>query len=165
MSKIWGLILGLGLLVPFVAHADVSVSVDANAAVRMRNVDEHPVKFGLAGRLGYRIGGDGVVNVTPEAMFAWERFGDNDNTIRVMGGLRIAGGKIIQPSVFAHAGWGRHNFHDDHDHAFALDGGMALDFVAIPALKIGAQAAYNLINFKPDAFDYVTFGGHLTLDF
>jgi hypothetical protein len=164
-------VLGLSLAaVPQDARADLDlqISFDANGVVGLRDTNDHGVNIGLAGRLG--LGFDtGVVRITPEGMFEWDRFGDNDHVIRVLGGLRISGGRVFEPSVFGHAGWGRRNFRDVrdneiHDDGFAVDAGAALDFTAIPFLKIGAQAAYNLVELEK-VFDFVTFGGHLTLLF
>lgn len=162
----WGL--GLMLLIaaaPMAAHAEFVLSGDVNGAVRLRNTDDRSVNPGVAGRLGYRIGEPGAVTVTPEAMFEWDRFGpDTDNTVRVTGGLRFAGGKVFQPSVFGHVGWGRRNVNGGHENGTAVDGGVALDLQIGEPFMIGVQGAYNLIILK-ESFDFVTFGAHFSILF
>lgn len=164
----WALVgvLGIALVaMPEDARADLDlqVSADVNGVVGLRQTNDHGVNFGIAGRLG--LGFDtGVVRITPEGMFEWDRFDEDDTVIRVLGGLRISGGRIFEPSVFGHAGWGRRNFNDDNEDGFAVDAGAALDFTAIPFLKIGVQAAYNLVELD-EVFDFITFGAHATLLF
>jgi len=159
---------GLGLLVaafPAAAEAELMLSGDVNGVVRLRNTDEQDIKLGLAGRLGYRIGELGQVTVTPEGMFAWERFGDDaNNLIRVVGGLRIAGGNVFQPSVFGHVGWGRRNFSGTHENGTAVDGGVALDLQVGEPLMVGVHGAYNLI-LLDESIDFVSFGAHFTIAF
>lgn len=156
-------ILGALLLVPTGGHAQPVVSGDVNGVVGLRDTNDHGVNIGIAGRLGYKLD-IGVVSLTPEGMFEWDRFGEDDHVIRVLGGLRISGGEVFEPGIFGHAGWGRRNFSDTHDSGFAVDAGASLDFTAIPYLKIGAQAAYNLVELER-VFDFITFGAHLSLVF
>lgn len=157
-----------GLLVagaPSTAHAvdfDLIVSGDVNGVFKAGPRDRD-LGIGLAGRLGFGFD-TGTVRVTPEGMFEWDRFEEDDTVIRVLGGLRITGGEIFEPSVFGHVGWGRRNIFNTNDDAVAIDVGTALDFTAIPYLKVGVQAAYNWIELDP-VFDFVTFGAHLTFLF
>lgn len=161
-----GLVLGLLMAaIPAVAEAQFQISGDVNGNVRLRNMDDQDIKLGLAGRLGYRIGELGMVTVTPEGMFAWDRFGpDANNVIRVVGGLRIAGGNVFQPAVFGHVGWGRRNVNDTHENGTAVDGGIALDLQVGPPLMVGVHGAYNLI-ILDTSVDYISFGAHFTLNF
>lgn len=166
----WALASLLGALLvagtPGAAHAvdfDLIISGDVNGVFKTSEDDDRDLGIGIAGRLGFGFD-TGTVRVTPEAMFEWDRFGEDDTVIRVLGGLRITGGEIFEPSVFAHVGWGRRNLHDTDDDAVAIDVGTALDFTAIPYLKIGAQAAYNWLELDP-VFDFVTFGAHITFLF
>lgn len=150
-------------LIPAASWAQPVVSADVNGVVGLRDTNDHGVGIGVAGRLGYHIP-MGVVGITPEGMFEWDRFDDEDFTIRVLGGLRISGGKVFQPSVFGHVGWGQRSLNEVHTDDVAVDVGAALDFTAVPFLRIGAQAAYNMILFD-DVFDFVTFGAHVSLLF
>lgn len=157
-----------GLLVlgaPSPAHAvdfDLIVSGDVNGVFKA-GPNDRDLGIGLAGRLGFGFD-TGTVRVTPEGMFEWDRFDEDDTVIRVLGGLRITGGDIFEPSVFGHVGWGRRNFNERNADDLALDVGTALDFTAIPYLKVGVQAAYNWIQLDP-IFDFVTFGAHATFLF
>lgn len=164
LASLVGVLLTVGT--PTQAHAvdfDLIVSGDVNGVFKTSEGDDRDLGIGLAARLG--LGFDtGTVRVTPEGMFEWDRFGEDDTVIRVLGGLRITGGEIFEPSVFAHVGWGRRNLNETDDNAVALDVGTAIDFTAIPYLKIGAQAAYNWLELDP-VFDFVTFGAHITFLF
>lgn len=194
MSKVLLLLVGMGVLLPAAAlaedryeetdrceakcdtkcdcdhHSDRRftgpvLAADANAVVRLRNTAKHPVQPGVAGRLGYQLWMGDTSMLTPEVMFEWDHFEKDQNAIRVLGGLRYSAGSVVRPSVFAHAGWGRLNFGDNNsEHAFAVDGGAALDVFLMNTLAIGAQGAYNLIN-TDIPVDFLTFGAHLALTF
>jgi len=147
------------------------LAADANAVVRLRNTGTHPIQPGVAGRLGYQFWTGGDTMLTPEVMFEWDHFAKDQNAIRIVGGLRYSAGKVVRPSVFGHAGWGRLNFGDNtserefgSQHAFAVDGGAALDFFIANTVSIGAQGAYNLINTDVPV-DFLTFGAHLQFTF
>jgi hypothetical protein len=147
------------------------LAADANAVVRLRNTGTHPVQPGVAGRLGYQFWTGGDTMLTPEVMFEWDHFAKNQNAIRILGGLRYSAGKVVRPTVFGHAGWGRLNFGDStaanvfgDQHAFAVDAGAALDFFIANTVSIGAQGAYNLIN-SDVPVDFLTFGAHLQFTF
>lgn len=142
---------------------DLIVSGDVNGVFKTSEGDDRDLGIGLAARLGFGFD-TGTVRITPEGMFEWDRFGEDDTAIRVLGGLRITGGEIFEPSVFGHVGWGRRNLNETNDDALALDVGTALDFTAIPYLKVGVQAAYNWIQLDP-IFDFVSFGAHITFLF
>jgi len=164
LASLAGVLLVAGT--PERAHAvdfDLMISGDVNGVFKTSEGDDRDLGIGIAGRLG--LGFDtGTVRLVPEGMFEWDRFGEDDTVIRVLGGLRIMAGDVFEPSVFAHVGWGRRNLENTNDNAVAIDVGTALDFTAIPYLKIGAQAAYNWIELDP-VFDFISFGAHLTLLF
>lgn len=197
MSKVLWLVMGMGLLLPAAALANNDnrcddeeacndhcecrhdhrrytgpvLAADANAVVRLRNTGTHPIQPGVAGRLGYQFWTGGDTMLTPEVMFEWDHFAKDQNAIRIVGGLRYSAGKVVRPSVFGHAGWGRLNFGDNtserefgSQHAFAVDGGAALDFFIANTVSIGAQGAYNLINTDVPV-DFLTFGAHLQFTF
>lgn len=185
MSKALLLVVGMGLLLPAAALANQDehcekcsedgykerrftgpvLAVDANAVVRLRNTGTHPVQPGVAGRLGYQFWTGGTTMLTTEAMFEWDHFAKDNNAIRVLGGLRYSAGEVVRPSVFGHAGWGRITFPGDNsEHAFAVDGGAALDVYIANTISVGAQGAYNLIN-TDIPVDFLTFGAHLQFTF
>ncbi|HWV39134.1 MAG TPA: hypothetical protein VN033_11760 [Vulgatibacter sp.] len=191
MSKALLLAVGIGLLLPAAAWANQDdndddrsgsamnnedgwrnrrytgpvLAVDVNAVVRLRNTAKHHVQPGVGGRLGYQIWTGGTTMLTPEAMFEWNHFEEDNNAIRVLGGLRYSAGEVVRPSVFGHAGWGRVTFPgDDSDHAFAVDAGAALDVYIANTIAVGAQGAYNLINLDVPV-DFLTFGAHLQFTF
>lgn len=189
MLKALLLAVGMGLLLPATAWANQDedhsggekhkegkehkrytgpvLAADANAVVRLRNTGKHPVQPGVAGRLGYQLWTGGTTMLTPEAMFEWDHFEKDSNAIRVLGGLRYSAGEVVRPSVFGHAGWGRITFPgpgDRSEHAFAVDGGAALDVFIANTVSIGAQGAYNLINTDVPV-DFLTFGAHLQFTF
>lgn len=162
MASLAGVLLVAGT--PERAHAvdfDLMISGDVNGV--FKTDADRDLGIGIAGRLG--LGFDaGSVRVVPEGMFEWDRFGEDDTVIRILGGLRIMAGDVFEPSIFAHVGWGRHNFKDSDDDAVAIDVGTALDFTAIPYLKLGVQAAYNWLEVDP-VLQFITFGAHLTFLF
>lgn len=107
-----------------------------------------------------------LVSLTPEAGGSYHAFGGDDETKLYAGflGGRLAVGKIIEPSLFAHVGVGRLEGFDSRT-APILDGGLAIDLTVLPLIDLGVHGAYNMMLPREDgsSFDFVTLGAHAAL--
>lgn len=107
-----------------------------------------------------------LVSLTPEFGGSYHSFsGTADNKLYAgfLGG-RLGFGKIIEPSIFAHAGVARLTG-DDERTAPIIDGGLALDLTILPLIDIGVHGGYNVLFPRGDggALDFVTLGAHAAL--
>jgi len=109
-----------------------------------------------------------AVSLTPEIGFGYHAFsGANDPHIYTgFAGGRLSFGKIIEPSVYAHAGIGRLVAGESRTSPL-IDGGLALDFTLLPLIDIGVHGGYNVVLPKADddAFKYFTVGLQAALVF
>ena len=116
------------------AWAQPVVAVDGHIAVLSRSANNDSVVpgFGGAAILGYSLGLEPVL-IIPEITAGLEALPvDNDMTFRTMLGVRVGLSLKVEPSVFAHAGYGFIKSFGtgtrDLQSAFAVDAGFALDY-------------------------------------
>lgn len=141
---------------------NIALDFDFGAAL-----DQPGTKSGGGGAL--RIGQEldlFLISLTPEIGGSYHAFGGDDET-RIYGafvGGRLAIGKIIEPSIFAHAGVARVQGFESRT-APTLDGGLALDFTLLPLIDLGVHGAYNVMFPRQDgsALEFVTLGAHAVL--
>ena len=141
---------------------NIALDLDFGAAL-----DQPGTKSGGGGAL--RIGQEldlFLISLTPEVGGSYHAFGGDDET-RTYGGFvggRLAIGKIIEPSIFAHAGVARVQGFESRT-APTLDGGLALDFTLLPLIDLGVHGAYNVIFPREDgsSLEFVTLGAHAAL--
>jgi hypothetical protein len=159
---------GLALLWPAEASAGPRVALDLDYA---GTIDEDDIGSGTGGalRFGYEV--DLIaVSLTAEVGASYHTFtGDLDPShYEGFVGARLAFGKIIEPSIFAHAGIGRLNLDavDVHDTGPEFDVGLALDLTVLPLLDVGVHAAYDFQKLDSgDNFDWYRVGAHVALVF
>ena len=144
------------LLCPSPAHAEVGGRVDADLDLGAPMGPED-LAVGVGGRFGWRFN-LGPVWLQPEAgghYFAFVHLNCPDDVCsqskgrhatRVLGGARIGGAglisKVIEPSLFGHAGYG---WLTSKDAGPAFDVGFALDFNVVRYFRFGAHGAYNVV--------------------
>jgi hypothetical protein len=135
----------------------IAVDFDFNTAV-----DTPGVKGGGGGAL--RLGQEFdlfLVSLTPELGGRYNSFGGDERSKLYAGflGGRLAIGKIIEPSVFAHVGVARLSGPESRT-APLIDGGLALDLTLLPLIDVGVHGAYNVMMPRDDgsAFKFVTLG-------
>lgn len=88
-------------------------------------------------------------------------------------GVRLSLGKVIEPGIYGHVGYGHVAFEEapgafDPSHgAFSYDVGATLDFTLLPILDVGVHGAYNGLagdsEFK--RINWVNAGGHVSVQF
>lgn len=107
-----------------------------------------------------------LVSLTPEIGGGYHAFGGNDQTKVYTGflGGRFGVGKIIEPSIFGHVGFGRVEGLETRT-APMLDGGLALDFTLLPLIDIGVHGGYNVMFPRDDgsALKFFTLGAQAAL--
>ena len=119
-------------------------------------------------RLGYKL--DLLLaQITPEVGFAYHSFaGDADAKFSqgIVGG-RLAFGKILEPGVYAHVGYGHLGFDGGGRSGATVDAGLTLDLTLLPFIDLGVHGGYNGMLAKDDytAFDTYVLGVHGALVF
>jgi hypothetical protein len=107
-----------------------------------------------------------LLSLTPEIGGGYHAFGGNDETRLYSGfiGGRLAVGKIIEPSVFAHLGLAKTKGLEDRV-APIMDAGLAIDLTLLPLIDIGFHAGYNAMFPRDDgsALKFVTLGAQAAL--
>jgi hypothetical protein len=107
-----------------------------------------------------------LVSLTPEMGGSYHAFGGNDETRLYAGflGGRLAIGKIVEPSVFAHLGVGHVSGFESRT-APLLDAGLAIDFTLLPLIDLGLHGAYNTMLPRDDgsSLEFLTLGAHAAL--
>ncbi len=151
------------------AHASsgtsIGVDLDYTHAISEQGVGSGS---GFNGRLGYKL--DLLLaQITPEVGFAYHSFAgvqDAKFTQGIVGG-RLAFGKILEPGVYAHVGYG-HLSEDIGSHSGpTLDAGVTLDLTLLPFIDLGVHGGYNgmLAANNYPAFDTYVLGIHGALVF
>jgi hypothetical protein len=142
----------------------IAVDFDFNTAI-----DAPATKTGGGGAL--RLGQEFdllLVSLTPEFGGSYHAFGGDDKTKLYTGflGGRLAVGKIIEPSLFAHVGVG-HIDGAERRTAPVIDGGLAIDFTLLPLIDLGVHGAYNVMMPRDNgsALKFVTLGLQAALVF
>lgn len=146
-----------------VGKTHIAVDFDVNAAVNAPEVD---AGGGGALRLGRELDLF-LISLTPEIGGSYHSFGGDYDRTKVYAGFlggRLAIGKIIEPSLFAHVGVARLDGLESRT-AAQLDGGLALDLTLLPLINIGVHGAYNVVlpRGNADAFRFVTLGAQAAL--
>ncbi len=107
-----------------------------------------------------------LISLRPELGGSYRAFGGDDRTKLYTGflGARLAVGKIVEPSVFAHVGLGHVNGPEART-APVMDAGLAIDFTLLPLIDLGVHGAYNVMTPRDDgsALKFVTLGVHAAL--
>ena len=122
---------------------------------------------GLALRYGYKLDLL-VLALTPEAGGGIYWFGEPAEPRLLTGfvGGRATFGKVLEPGVFAHIGYGSVKAGDESRGGTTLDAGVTLDLTMLPFLDLGIHAAYDAMLIKDaDAFDWFRVGAHAALAF
>lgn len=107
-----------------------------------------------------------LISLTPEFGGGYHAFGGNDETRLYSGfvGGRLAVGKIVEPSVFAHLGLAHTNGLENRT-APIMDAGLAVDLTLLPLIDLGFHAGYNAMFPRDDgsALKFVTIGAQAAL--
>jgi hypothetical protein len=107
-----------------------------------------------------------LASLTPEFGGSYHAFGGDDETRLYSGflGGRLAIGKIVEPSIFAHLGVA-HVAGLETRTAPIMDGGLAVDFTLLPLIDLGVHGAYNAMFPRDDgsALKFLTLGAHAAL--
>ena len=116
-----------------------------------------------------------LISITPELGGSYHALNGvfDASLYRGFAGVRLSLGKVIEPGIFGHLGYGHISYDEvvgafDESHgAFSYDVGATLDFTLLPVLAVGAHGAYNGLTgdsrFK--AVNWVNAGGHVTVRF
>ena len=123
-------------------------------------------------RLGYKLDLL-VLQLTPEVGGAYHTFGAgsdgnaNAKFSQAIVGGRLAFGKILEPGVYAHLGYGHVGGDGDGFSGATIDGGLTLDLTILPLIDLGIHGGYNgmLASGSRDAFDTYVLGVHGALVF
>ena len=119
-------------------------------------------------RLGYKL--DLLLaQLTPEIGGGYHTFSGDANLKLSQGivGGRLQFGKILEPGIYTHLGYG-HASADGLGHSGAtFDAGVTLDLTLLPLLDLGVHAGYNglLKSGDYDAFNSYVLGVHAALVF
>lgn len=148
------------------AHAGPQLALDLDYA---GGIDEPGIGHGTGGQLRFGQQLDLVaVSLTGELGVSYHTFdgpGDPSHYSGFVGG-RLGFGKILEPSIFAHVGYGRLNVYDEHDSGPVFDLGLALDLTVLPLLDIGVHAAYDFQRLDTgNNLDFYRVGAHAALVF
>jgi hypothetical protein len=159
----------LSLALPREARArsgtHIAVDVDYTNGINEPGVSRG-TGFGV--RLGYKLDLL-LVQLTPEVGGAYHTFsGDADATFsQGFGGVRLALGKIVEPGVYAHLGYGHIGTDFGGHSGAAADAGVTLDLTFLPLIDLGVHGGYNwlLKTEDHDAFDSYVLGAQVALVF
>ena len=120
-------------------------------------------------RLGYKLDLL-VVQFTPEIGGAYHGFSGDAGAKLTQGivGGRVAFGKILEPGIYAHLGYGHLSDTLGNSHSGATgDAGLTLDLTLLPFVDLGVHGGYNGMLKSGDypAFDSYIVGVHGALIF
>jgi hypothetical protein len=179
----WGLCAAAAVcgwaLQPGSARADTTIAADLDLNVPIDS------SFDAGGGFGIRLGQElhlPFIVLNPEIGFTYATLSDRSPTIyRGIAGARVGFGELIRFGVLAHVGFGHLSqdvplIPDDRDPsyvAFTFDGGLFLDFTALPLLNIGVHAIFNRLsaseddelNVRYEAVNWMQLGAHVALVF
>ena len=118
-------------------------------------------------RLGYKVDLL-VLQLTPEVGGAYHTFGasgDLDANAKFSQGIvggRLAFGKILEPGLYAHLGYGHVGGDGGGVSGATIDGGLTLDLTILPYIDLGIHGGYNgmLASGSHPAFDTYVLGVH-----
>ena len=149
------------------AHSGTAIGVDLDYT---NGISEPSVGSGSGFnvRLGYKLDLL-VLQFTPEVGGAYHKFSGDEKigfTQGIVGG-RLAFGKILEPGLYAHLGYGHLSGVDFSHSGGTVDAGVTLDLTLLPLIDLGVHAGYNgMFKSDPyDAFDSYVVGVHGALVF
>lgn len=147
------------------AHAGsgTAIGVDLDYA---HGINEPQVGAGTGfnGRLGYKLDLL-VLQVTPEIGGGYHTFSGDRNAklSQAFVGGRLQFGKILEPGLYAHLGYGHLGQSGGGGHSGATaDAGVTLDLTLLPLIDLGVHGGYKgmLKSGDYDAFDSYVLGFH-----
>jgi hypothetical protein len=143
----------------------IGVDVDYTNGIKEPAVNRG-TGFGV--RLGYKLDLL-LLQLTPEIGGAYHTFSGDAHATFSQGfvGGRLALGKILEPGVYAHLGYGHVGTDFGGHSGVTADGGLTLDLTFLPLIDIGVHGGYNglLKSGNHDAFDSYVLGVHGALVF
>jgi hypothetical protein len=132
---------------------------------------------GFKVRLGeqFRFRGLGL-RLTPEVGYGYEHLWATDdlgdayawNTNRVFAGVRLGFGRVVVPTIYAHAGYGWRLTGDPllaNANGPAFDAGFALDIYPVRRFGIGGHIEYVTIDSQPGTPQWLALGLHADIIF
>jgi hypothetical protein len=147
----------------------VHFGIDGNFVLPVANTGNGPtsnVGLGIDGRLGYRAG-TRYVFLQPELLVGLQQLGTLGggpapavNFGRGMAGLRIGGGRFLQPQGSFHLGAAFGTL----GAGFAYDIGAALD-LKFRVFNMGLHAAFNMALVDGNAYKWINVGPHIGFSF
>lgn len=152
------------------AHASSGTAIGVDLDYT-HGISEGPAATGGQGfnvRLGYKL--DLLLaQITPEVGFAYHSFA-GDESVKFSQGIvggRLAFGKILEPGVYAHVGYGHLGADDGGRSGATVDAGLTLDLTLLPFIDLGVHGGYNgmLAKDNDNAFDTYVLGVHGALVF
>jgi hypothetical protein len=149
------------------AHSGTAIGVDLDYT---NGINEPAVGKGTGFnvRLGYKLDLL-VLQFTPEVGGAYHTFSGDAGAKFSQGivGGRLAFGKILEPGLYAHLGYGHLGFDGGSRSGATADAGVTLDLTLLPLIDLGVHAGYNgMLKSDPyDAFDSYVVGVHGALVF
>ncbi|MFZ5890897.1 MAG: hypothetical protein ACOY0T_07595 [Myxococcota bacterium] len=157
------------LALPETAHAGSGsrLALDLDYA---NGIDEPAVNGGkgLALRYGYKLDLL-VLALTPEVGLGGYWFGGEQTEPRLLNGFlggKVSFGKVLEPGLFAHVGYGSFKAFDESRGGTTVDAGISLDLTMVPFIDFGVHGAYNAMLIKDaEAFDWFRVGAHAALAF
>jgi len=119
-------------------------------------------------RLGYKLDLL-VLQLTPEIGGGYHTF-SGDAKVRLSQGIvggRLQFGKILEPGLYAHLGYGHLSAVGGSHSGATADGGVTLDLTLLPLIDVGVHAGYNGLLKSGDfqAFDSYVVGAHGSIIF
>ena len=151
------------------AHASsgTAIGVDLDYA---HGINDHGVSSGtgFGVRLGYKL--DLLLaQLTPEVGGEYHTYSGDAGAKFSQGiiGGRLAFGKILEPGVYAHLGYGHLGESAGGRSGATVDGGVTLDLTILPLIDLGVHAGYDgmLKSSDSPAFDTFVAGVHGALVF
>jgi len=117
----------------------------------------------VAGRLGYELPVP-LLHVVPEIGFQYARY-NNAKAYRGFAGGRVGIGVVLQLGVYAHIGLGKIEYDGIKpatDTTLNYDGGLYLDFTALPLVDIGVHAGVGRFENREDRdpLQWLALGAH-----
>lgn len=165
------------------AHADVLLGVDLNGGVQLGEVNTDGLGLGANLRVGWQEDFIPVLRIAPELSLGYMGFAiDEVSSSGVMtagsarqkmlmakAGARVGVELGIGVSAYAHVGYGQAAVESVKQNGLAFDGGLALDFTALPFISFGLHGGYNALfpgsDPEADPINWVDFGVHAELVF
>jgi hypothetical protein len=149
------------------ASSGTAIGVDLDYA---HGINEPGVDSGTGFnvRLGYKL--DLLLaQLTPEVGGGYHSFSGDGNAKFSQGfvGGRLAFGKILEPGLYAHLGYGHVSEVDDSRSGATADAGLTLDLTILPLIDLGVHGGYDglLKTGNSPAFDTYVLGVHGALVF